>query len=270
MKEKPPTPPADPPEQSLVKDDDGLTFALSKVLLALLPQGGRSPAAPSQIIEWSRGFADGLAGMRAARNAFESAEGAFAHICGTYLLQLVGHQAWEVLDLDGLEDLCRYHLRIGLSTGYRLMIFARVTTRETAPLGVRKCIAGYEIARRLGLGGIAALMPDGRGWKEPPEWAERLGEPVDYLGSTGVRLEGLLWRLQHPALPASARVGKVRALVLLRREVIARVARRHPVLETTLRARSFAHGGKASITHEKPSTPEEFAALAALYTALKE
>ena len=248
-------------------DDEGLVFPVPARLSSWLPEGGRSPAGRGQVEQWSRSFLEDLAAMRRARASFDASEGGLAHTAGTYLLELHGHQAWETLGLADFDELCAVHLRIGRTTAYRLMFFARIASEQTATLGVRKCVAGYALAKTLGVDGIAALLPDAAKWKEPAEWAQKLGEPVDFAGSTAARVETLVVRLAPLRLPAGPPGAKVRAVVKQRLETIRRVEERHPAL-AALAVRSFALDGAAWVTNRKAATPEQFAALAALYAAL--
>jgi len=271
-REPPAAPGSTPSLLPVVAEDILPDFPLPPDLESVLPKVGRSPAGKGQAEQWVRAFLETLGTMRRARAAFEanraafeSNEGALAHTAGTYLLELRGHQAWEALDLKGQGALWR-HVGVKERTARRLMCFARVATEKTAPLGVRRCIAGWALARALGLEGVEDLLPKGPDWKEPPEWAARLGgAPVDLENSTAERVEALLaLATRPPELPAS---GRVQALVERRSRAIEAVARKKPALKP-LTPSSFQYAGEARIRHQQPTTAEQFDALSAMYSAL--
>jgi len=251
-------------------EDEVLCFPLPAELEEVLPPVGNSSAGKGQVDQWARSFHETLdtwrrsrAAFQAMRASFESGEGVLAHTAGTYLLQLRGHQAWKALGLEGAQELWNF-LGIAERSAQRLMFFARVATETTAPSGVRKCIAGWRLARALKAGGLGDLVGSGPLWREPEQWAKKLGEPVDFARSGAERLERLVARLK--ALPAAVD-GPVRGVVERRTAVIDGVAGRKPVL-ASLGPRSYATRGRALVKHRRPSTREEFAALSAMYAAL--
>lgn len=247
-------------------DDDGLSFALPPKLSSWLPDAKPSPAGRGDIEQWSRSFLEGLATLRRLRHSFDGSEGEVAHTAGTYLLELHGHQAWEPLGLADFPTFCTGRLNLPPRTAYRLMFFARVATRQTAPFGIRKCIAGFALAGQLGLDGLSALVPDGPKWKEPAAWAERVGEPVAFASSSAARLEALVLRLARPQLPEADPSRRTSAVVAQRKTVIRRVGERHPAL-LALQVKSFAKDDEPRVSHRHATSLEDCAALAALYAA---
>lgn len=251
---------------SSLDDDLGLDFPLPPANESWLNAQGTARTGKGQLQQWTRAFGEALAALRRSEQDADQNAGALAHVLGTYLRQFRGCSAWETLGYVGFEALCTEHLGISDRHARRLVFFAAITTKEEAAFGLRKCLAGFALAGALGADGLGALVPTGHGWKEPAEWAARIGEPVAFLDSTAARLERLLTLATKPALPAEPS-RKVAAVVETRRKLIDRVAARHPALEA-LAVRSYAHGGVARISNKSASTPEEFLALRALFDAL--
>lgn len=265
MTKVPPTELAPP----TLDDDLGLQFPLPPHDPSWLNEPGTAVAGRGLLQQWTRAFADALSALKRSQAAADAAAGEHAHTLGTYLRQFRGHSAWVTLGYDSFEAFCQRHLHISERHALRLIFFAAVTTKEQARFGLRKCLAGFALAHLLEADGLGALVPTGPGWKEPAEWAARLGEPVGFKDSSATRLERLVRELTaRPTLPPVAPTRRVADTVEARTKIIARVSTKHPVLDD-LEVSSFARDGEARVKHRHPSKSDQFAALSAMYDALK-